>query len=435
MKKKMVFGATALVSALSLVGCGGTNTADGNEVEIVKDITEPVSIEFWHSMSGAFTDTIAEIVADFNSTVGAEKGIEVNAVYQGGYDDVKAKTVASIKAGNSPEIVQGTVNNIMEYIQSGYVQPLDAYIFDEEIGIENFEDIYDVYRVENSSYDESGQFYSLPFAKSTDLLYYNESFFNEHGLTPPTTWEEVETVAKQITDITGKAGFSIDNLPNYLVTYLFQNDAEYTGKNGEILFNNETSLEALNTLKKNFDAGIWRIAGEDKYSSAPFLAENVHMYIGSSAGEGFLAGATFDWATTTIPQVDHENPKYIQQGSNVAVLNQGKTAEEVFGAYEFVKYLCSEEVTLKWSTNTGYLPLRKSVANSDEFKAYIEESGSKTKESATKSVENGFVENVFNTDTYSSNMVRNEVGAMVEDVILGGMNPQDALDLYESRLK
>lgn len=434
MKRKMMLGATALVSAVTLFGCGNeTKSEEG--VEVITKIEQPITIEFWHSMSGAFSDTITEIVNDFNNTVGAEKGITVNAVYQGGYEDVKAKTVASIKAGNSPEIVQGTVNNIMEYIQSGYVQALDDYIFNEEIGIENFDDIYEVYRHENSSYLSDGKFYSLPFAKSTDLLYYNETFFTEHGLTPPTTWEEAEIVAKQITDITGKPSLSIDNLPNYLITYLFQNDAEYTGKNGELLFNNPTTLEALKMLEKNFGLGTWRIAGEDKYSSAPFLAENVQMYIGSSAGEGFLEGATFNWEATTVPQSNPDNPTYIQQGSNVAVLNQGKTSEEVFGAYEFVKYLCSEEVTLKWSTSTGYLPLRESVANSNEFKAFIEESGSKTKESATKSVANGFVENVFNTDTYNSNMVRNEIGAMVEDVILGGMHPQDALNLYENKLK
>ena len=112
MKRKMMLGATALVSAVTLFGCGNeTKSEEG--VEVITKIEQPVTIEFWHSMSGAFSDTIKEIVNDFNNTVGAEKGITVNAVYQGGYEDVKAKTVASIKAGNSPEIVQGTVNSIM----------------------------------------------------------------------------------------------------------------------------------------------------------------------------------------------------------------------------------------------------------------------------------------------------------------------------------
>lgn len=436
LKNKLLFGATALVSAITLVGCSGKDsTGPVSTTDIVTTIEQPVTVEFWHSMSGAFTDTINEIVEEFNETVGADKGITVNAVYQGGYEDVKSKTIASIKAGNSPEIVQGTVNSIMEYTQSGFVQPLDDYIFNEEVGINDFDDIYEVYRQENSGYDNEGTYYSLPFAKSTDLLFYNKTLFDEHGLTIPTTWEELELVSEQITEITGKPALSIDNLPNYLITYLFQHGADYTNKDGEILFNNETSVEALELLKNNIDKGIWRIAGEDKYSSAPFLAEHTFMYIGSSAGEGFLNEDNFKWSATTTPQVDVENPKYIQQGSNVAILNQNNTSEEVLGAFEFVKYLCSSEVTLKWAMNTGYLPLRESVANSDEYKAFIEETNSKTKLPASKSVANGFVEAVFNTDSYNSNMVRNEVGVMVEDIILGGMDVQKALDLYEGKLR
>ena len=88
----------------------------------------------------------------------------------------------------------------------------------------------------------------------------------------PTTWEETIEVSKQIRDITGKAGFSIDNLPNYLITYLMQSGAPYTTQDGEILFNNETAVEAIEMLKQGIDEGYWRVPGEDKYSSGPFLA-------------------------------------------------------------------------------------------------------------------------------------------------------------------
>ncbi len=60
--------------------------------------------------------------------------------------------MAAIKAGNNPAVIQGTVNNIMEFIGSGIVQPLDDYIFNQEIGMNDFEDIYEGYRLENSSY-------------------------------------------------------------------------------------------------------------------------------------------------------------------------------------------------------------------------------------------------------------------------------------------
>lgn len=433
MKNKLLFGSLALFSAVALVGCGNEDKG-AVSVELVTSIENPVEIEYWHSMSGAFSETIDKIVEDFNETIGEEQGVHVKATYQGGYSDLKAKTVAAIKAGNSPAVIQGTVNNIMEYTQSGYVQDLTPYITNEVVGIKDFEDIYSVYREESSSYLEDGGYYSLPFAKSTDLLFYNETLFTENNLEVPTTWEELVEVSEQITALTGKPALSIDNLPNYLITYLHQNNAGYTTKDGELLFNNPTSLEAINLIKTNIDNGVWRIAGEDGYSSAPFLAENTYMYIGSSAGEGFLTNDNFNWAATTVPQSDLENPTYIQQGSNVAVLNQGKTSEEVLGAYLFVKYLSSYEANLTWCMNTGYLPIRGSVANSEEYLNFISESNSTTKPNAIKSVENGFVEALFTTGSITSDIVRNEVGVMLEDIILGNLDPQTALDHYTEKL-
>ena len=265
---------------LCLAGCQGKTQQ--NEMEMVTSIQEPVEIEFWHGMSGALGETMTELVADFNEGIGSEKGIKVKSTYQGNYEDLKAKTMAAIKAGNNPAVIQGTVNNIMEFIGSGIVQPLDDYIFNQEIGMNDFEDIYEGYRLENSSYCEDQRYYALPFSKSTDLLFYNRTFFDEHGLTVPTTWDELTEVSKKIYELTGKTAFSIDNPANYLITYLMQAGAEYTNSKGDLLFNNEAAIEALTMLQDNVNAGYWRLAGEDSFSSGPFLAENVYLYIGLS---------------------------------------------------------------------------------------------------------------------------------------------------------
>ena len=433
--KKAGFTTMALAATFGLVGCGNQTETQG-EVEVVTSISEPVEIEFWHNLTGAFSDSMAEIVENFNSTIGAEKGIHVNATYQGSYDDLKAKITASIKANNSPNVVQGTVNNIMELAQSGFIQELDPYIYHDEIGIKDYEDVYQGYRDEMSSYFETGETLSLPFAKSTDLLFYNKTFFEENNLTPPTTWEETVEVSKKIYELTGKPGLSIDNLPNYLITYLFQAGAEYTNQNGELLFNNETSLKAIEMLKTGMEEGYFRIAGEDKYSSGPFLAENVYMYIGTTAGEGFLNRDNFDWDTTFVPQVDVENPVGIQQGANIAILNQGATSEEVYASYEFIKYMISTETNTKWSMDTGYLPVRESVFNSDEYQEYLANSQGNVKLNGVKAVENGFIEAIFQTDSYSSAMVRNEVGTMLESILLDGQDPVEMLDYYaNTRIK
>ena len=433
--KKVLLSTLALGATLGLVGCGN-NEVQQNDVELVTQVSAPVEIEWWHSMSGAFDETIKGIVENFNETIGEEKGIHVTAVYQGGYEDLKSKVTASLKAGNAPEVVQATGNHVIEYMQSGAVQDLTPYIFNEEIGIKDFDDIYEVYRLENSDYGTAGTFYSLPFNKSTDLLFYNADLFTENGLEVPKTWDELVAVSKQITEITNKPALGVDNLPNFLITALKQYGAGYTNAQGEILFNNETAVKIIEDLKANYDAGIWRLAGEDKYSSSAFLAGNVAMYIGSSAGEGFLNRDNFDWQTAQLPQVDVNNPKYIQQGANIAVLNQNKTSDEVYGAYEFVKYLCSYEANLEWALNTGYLPIRESVTNSAEYQEYLANAQGGVKANGTASAPYGFVEANFITDNgVSSNLVRTEIGVMLEDILLNGTDIRDALSNYTSRLQ
>ena len=435
--KKRVLGVMALASIIGLVGCGQTEEVKETPTELVTELSEPVEIEFWHTMSGALGETIDTLVKNFNGTVGAEKGITVESVYQGGYADAKAKVVASLKAGTSPHVIQGTINDVKEYLQSGAVQSLNEYIFNEKVGIEDFEDIYEVYRTESSSYDQDGTFYSLPFAKSTDLLFYNKTFMDEHGFEMPTTWDGLTELAQQITDITGKPALSFDNTTNYFVTSLFQLGAEYTNIDGEVLFNSpesmDSSVKALTLLKDNYDKGIWRLVGEDKYSSAPFLSQNVQMYIGSSAGASYLGTAEFEWEAVNIPQFDENNVKNIQQGNNISVFNQNKSSEEVYASYEFVKYLASYEANLHWVLNTGYLPLRATVSQSPE---YVEMASSDSvKASGVNAVESGFTEPIFATDTLNSNMVRNEVWAMTDNILLNDMDIVEALNFHADRLK
>lgn len=430
--KKLQLGAFAFLSAALMVGC--SSQTEKGEIEVVTEIQSPVQIEFWHSMSGALGESLTELVDKFNDTIGKEKGITVESVFQGGYTDAKSKVMAAIKSGESPAIVQGTSNDIQDYLLSGTVQPLNDYIFNEEVGIWDFDDIYNVYKEESLQYDGE-TYYSMPFSKSTDLLYYNKTFFDEHGLEIPTTWEEVVEVSKQITEITGRPSFGIDNTANFLITGLKQLGGEYTNKDGEILFNNQESLHILELLNENIKNGNWRLAGEDGYMSGPFMSGLSQMYVGSTAGSSFLSGIDFEWSSALVPQFSEDNKAAITQGSSLAILNGNKTAEEVYAAYEFVKYLCSYESNLYWATNTGYLPIRHTVANSEEFKTYVEESNDTTKLYGSQQTAYGFVEASFVGDNSTSNIVRTEVGAMVDEVVLTNLEPQKALDIYESKLK
>lgn len=162
------------LGGVSLVACSSNpqsvENTDDDKNDLVFQLEEPVEIEFWHAMSGGTEEALKSIVDAFNNGVGKEKGITVNPVYQGSYDDLKSKVTAAIKADTLPAIAQAYGTHISDYLQSGKVQALDEFIFHNEVGIKDFDEIYEAYRNEVSQYDEAGTYYSLPFNKSTEVL-------------------------------------------------------------------------------------------------------------------------------------------------------------------------------------------------------------------------------------------------------------------------
>lgn len=436
--KKLMTSLSLVAGVTTLAACSSGNKEQTPETsEIVTTIESPVTIEFWHAMAGTNQEAVDALVEQFNSTIGAEKNITVKPVYQGQYTDLKTKTTAALKSGSAPAITQAYPDWVAEYLQSGNVVELDQYIFNDEVGIKDFDDIIEAYRAENSQY-EGGKFYSLPFNKSTEVLYYNKTFFDENNLTVPTTWDEVEEVSAKIKELTGKTAFGIDAPANYFITMVQQFGGQYTNSNGDILFaenDAKAAIEALELLQRNSEAGYWRLPGEDKYLSGPFMSELLYMYTGSSAGYSHISTADFEVGIAPIPQISDETGAVIQQGTNVVVFNQNKSQEEVYAAYEFAKYLSSYEGNLAFSTTTSYLPIRESVIASDEYQTYVTESNDQTKVVGPEQAKYYFYDPSFFNDTYSSYNVRSAVEKAVESVVLNGTSPEQAIQEAINSLK
>jgi ABC-type glycerol-3-phosphate transport system substrate-binding protein len=64
-------------------------------------------------------------------------------------------------------------------------------------------------------------------------------------------------------------------------------------------------------------------------------------------------------------------PVTTSYGANIAMFNKG-SAEKRLASWLFVKYFTTAEVNADWSTNTGYLPIRKSAADTQVVKARFE---------------------------------------------------------------
>jgi len=411
--KKLLTLLLSVTLLFSLTACGSSVEGDPNDI----------TIQFWHAMSGGNGEAVDYLVEKFNEE--NEYGITVEATYQGGYGDLHQKLVGALTANETPHIAQAYGNNIAIYMESEAIIQLNDYIDDKDYGFDDFEDIIEGYRVENSSYPD-GNFYSLPFNKSTEVLYYNKTFFTENNLEVPTTWDELESVSREVTAITGQPAFGYDSLSNLLITWTQQAGGRYTDVEGNAYFNSDEGREALQFFVDGCNEGIFRMAGEDRYMSGPFNDQNAMMFIGSTSGSKYVGADTFEWDSAQVPFGAEK--KVIQQGSNMFMM--ASTPDEQLATFIFMKFLTDTENTAEWSVRSGYLPVRESARESDVYVDYVASGANPTKATGTSYDGSWYIFDPIFPDSYDYRMA---VETAVEEAVLGIKTVEEALqDAYDS---
>lgn len=345
---------TVLMTGL-MTGCGSKNNASSEE--IVTEITEPVEISFWHAMSGDLEKTLENLT---NKFMEANPNIKVNLQNQSTYNDLQQKMTATLASPKDlPTLTQAYPHWMINAMQDELLVDLKPYIENETIGSENYNDMLEGFKTAS---EIDGKIYGMPFNKSTEVIWYNKTLFDELGLEVPTTFEEFAQVAKTITEKKGIVGAGFDALNNFYTTYL---------KNKGVDFNSETdvtsaeSVEAANYYLDGIKEGYFRIAGTDMYLSGPFANETLGMYVGSNAGESFVkqgVDGKFEVGVAPYPA-----ESVMQQGTDLYMFSSA-TAEQRTAAFEYLKFLTSTENQITWGVETGYIPATHAAISSDEYK-------------------------------------------------------------------
>ncbi|MCI9061430.1 ABC transporter substrate-binding protein [Romboutsia sp.] len=354
-KKLTSLALSAVLMTGLMTGCGSKNNASSEE--IVTEITEPVEISFWHAMSGDLEKTLEKLTDKFME---ANPNITVTLQNQSTYNDLQQKMTATLASPKDlPTLTQAYPHWMINAMQDELLVDLKPYIENETIGSENYNDMLEGFKTAS---EIDGKIYGMPFNKSTEVIWYNKTLFDELGLEVPTTFEEFAQVAKTITEKKGIVGAGFDALNNFYTTYL---------KNKGVDFNSETdvtsaeSVEAANYYLDGIKEGYFRIAGTDMYLSGPFAAEQLGMYVGSNAGESFVkqgVDGKFEIGVAPYPA-----ESVMQQGTDLYMFSNA-TAEQRTAAFEFLKFLTSTENQITWGVETGYIPATHAAISSDEYK-------------------------------------------------------------------
>ena len=388
----------ALVLAISMVlsmgllsGCSDKGAAgnftipengyDGSEVEIV----------FYHTMGAALREVLDKYIAKFNEMY---PNITIKHSQVGGYDDVRDQIKTELTVGSQPNIAYCYPDHVALYNMSKKVVTLDDLIAstikvtdaqgnETILGLtdEQKADFIEGYYNEGKGYGDD-LMYTLPLSKSTEVLYYNKTFFDKHGLTVPTTWAEMEETCKKIKAIDpASIPLGYDSESNWFITMCEQYGSDYTSATGDhFLFDNAENKEFVKMFREWYQKGYvttQNIYGA--YTSGLFTSTEdtkSYMSIGSTGGANHQRPGKdetgeylFDVGIATIPQVDTSKPKVISQGPSV-VMFQNADPQKVVASWLFVKYLTTTvEFQAEFSMTSGYAPVLKSV---DQVPAYAD---------------------------------------------------------------
>ena len=245
---------------------------------------ETVELTFYYpvGVGGDLALLIENLAAEFTKE---NPNIIINPVFCGNSTETTTKTIAAIQGGNAPDFAILGNSELYSMLSLDAIIPLDDLIAADEDGQEYIDDFWPAF-LQNSYYD--GHIYSIPFQRSTIIMYYNKDAFRAAGLdpeTPPTTWEELAEYAQKLTvrDENGNVtqwGVQIStNDPFMFSPFALQNS-----ENGENLMTSDGKTALFNT-EGNAEALQFLVDLSQKYQAMP---EGVIVWADSTSN--FMAG-------------------------------------------------------------------------------------------------------------------------------------------------
>lgn len=395
MKKifSLVLALLMLLGTAALTACGPKKAAANFTVPDGGYDGSAVTITFYHTMGDALNKVLKNYIAEFNKLY---PNITVNDQSVGSYDDVRAQISTEITVGNQPNIAYCYPDHVALYNLAKAVVQLDNLIDSktevtradgsaEPLGLtkEQKADFIEGYYNEGKQFGD-GLMYTLPMSKSTEVLFYNKTFFDKNQLALPATWNELKELCAKIKAIDPEScPLGYDSEANWFITMCEQYNSPYTSASGEhYLFNNAKNKEFIKEFNDWYQKGYvttQRIYGS--YTSGLFTAAKgmkSYMSIGSSAGANHQlpkpddqGNYPFEVGIATIPQVDKANPKVISQGPSLCIFND-TNPQEVIASWLFVKFLTTNvDFQAEFAMASGYVPVIKSVTENPTYADFL----------------------------------------------------------------
>ena len=366
-RRSFLAAAAVSAAALAVTGCDAKTSK-----KAVTDIT------VWNYYNGDQLESFNRLVSTFNETIGKAKGIRVSGSSQGTVNDLEANVMdaAEGKVGSAemPTIFAAYADTAYKLDQMGMVVDLKDYLTEDEKAA--FVPGY----ITEGDFDGSGSIKIFPVAKSTELMFFNdtdwqrfakETFVRYGALS---TMEGVTAVAEQYYNWSGgKALFGRDALANYMLVGAKQLGCEiFEVHNGKMTlhFDHDVVRKLWDNYYVPYIKGWATASGH--FRSDDIKIGSILAYIGSNSSATYFPTQVMlsdteshDIELKVLPTPHFEGCEKVsvQQGAGMAVAKT--TDAEVEASVVFLKWFTQPENNIAFAVGSGYLPVTHAANDMD----------------------------------------------------------------------
>ena len=358
-----VIGGAPVAGAASLPSCNLSALANHRGV---------VNITFWESASQANLTVLQSLTTAFNSS---QSKVHVTLVTQAGYDDTWQKYLAGLTNGQLPAAVQLEDQRTQAAIDTQSFLPVQSCMNAAKYSTSDYLPRPLAY------WKVSGVQWALPFAVSAPIVYYNQNAFTKAGLNPaapPLTLPQMISDAKTLKASGSGMGLVLD--PWHLETWLATANRLFVNNNNgrssratKGVFNTPTAVSIFSQLSQLVRSGYATTnpsTGPDQYDNLLGIGSGKYgMTIETSAALGTVTQLLNSGQYSSVKLGIGPFPIYsssvqggIEPGGSGVYISKRVPALQQAAAWMYLSYLCNTQSQATWAAGTGYIPVRKSSA-------------------------------------------------------------------------
>ncbi|HTO34568.1 MAG TPA: sugar ABC transporter substrate-binding protein [Pararhizobium sp.] len=373
------------------------------------------------------TDGIQALLPEFTKETGIEVQLEVVPE-----SDITAKMLLEFSSGSGRyDVVQNNIIYIPGFVQAGYIDPVDELA----TKLPTYLDKADFVPGYLNTNVIDGKLYGLPVYGESTFLMYRKDLFEEYGIRPPKTFDDVTAAAKTIKEksdgkiagITMRGAQGIQNVYVW-AGWLWGYGGEFISSDGKSALDSDEAAKSLdafaNVLRNYGPVGVGNFGWEE--NRVLFQQGKAGMTMDATVNGAFNEDPSISSVVGKVGYVPvpAQSDKLKGGSSSLAVhsLYITNASAQKEAAWLFATWATAKEQQIKSfsiAPNSGVSS--QAALNSDEFnKRY-----GAFKEAMLASIANGNPQ--YLPTVQAANEIINNAGIAVSKAVAGTASAKDAL--------